>query len=269
MVNENNNSNLNNLSNMIFSVEKHSASPEIVSLAEAASIDLKKHLATVESAKTRLRIEKKFTNLLMEGNYDELMKLYKLSLKPGLTTLKEDELELAKRRLAVFASICSRELIKKGLTPETVMSYEYVYTEMICSTKNMNELLSSIDAIIKSASTSIIRINRIKHIDIMTATSKYIKDHISDPIYIEDVARYVGLSSNYFSSLFKKEMHTPFSKYVNETRINEGKKLLRNTSLSITEIALKVGFKNQNYFTTIFKKHASITPKQYRQRNLR
>ena len=52
--------------------------------------------------------------------------------------------------------------------------------------------------------------------------------------------------------------------YLTGIRIAAAKELLRRSSVKSYEIALKVGYNNPNYFSALFKKHAGMTPKQYR-----
>ena len=59
-----------------------------------------------------------------------------------------------------------------------------------------------------------------------------------------------------------------FSQFLNNLRIEKSKVLLKNTELSLLDIAVEVGFNNQSYFTMAFKKlNADKTPLEYR-RNL-
>ena len=51
---------------------------------------------------------------------------------------------------------------------------------------------------------------------------------------------------------------------INEVRLQNAKRLLRSTGMSITEIAYAVGFSDSNYFSSVFKKHTGMTPGEYR-----
>lgn len=88
-----------------------------------------------------------------------------------------------------------------------------------------------------------------------------------EPLTIERMAEYLGLNKCYFCQLFKKETGKTYSQFLNEIRIEKSKELLKNTDMSILDIALSVGYNNQNYYTMAFKKITGVTPLKYR--NLR
>ena len=84
-----------------------------------------------------------------------------------------------------------------------------------------------------------------------------------DEISLRSVANTVGLSPNYFSALFKKEVGQNFSDYLTKIRILKSKDLLSCTSKLIYEVAYEVGFRDYRYFSQIFKKHTGQTPREF------
>lgn len=94
---------------------------------------------------------------------------------------------------------------------------------------------------------------------------QYISDHFSEPLTREELASLVYLNQDYLSRLFKKATGYALMDYVTWERMENAKRLLENSSLSISEIALEVGYSNTAYFTKMFKKHmGGITPREYR-----
>lgn len=93
---------------------------------------------------------------------------------------------------------------------------------------------------------------------------QYIQAHYSDPLTLPQIAHIAGLSPNYFSSLFKKEMGSSFLDYLNRYRIEKSMELLLNTSLKTYEIAWKCGFSDEGYFGKTFKKYTGKTPNEYK-----
>lgn len=94
--------------------------------------------------------------------------------------------------------------------------------------------------------------------------TEYINNNISNNITVAQLAALFGYNVNYFTSLFKSYTNTTPKQYIINVKLKEALSLLRNMSLSISEIADKTGFVNQYYFSTSFKKKYGISPTQYR-----
>ena len=89
----------------------------------------------------------------------------------------------------------------------------------------------------------------------------YIEKHYAENLTQEKLANVLGYNRNYFSSLFKKHVHTSFSSYLNIVRINKAIALLKQYSAA--EVAEKVGFNNVQSFYQNFKKVTGTTPTKY------
>ncbi|MCK5735095.1 MAG: helix-turn-helix transcriptional regulator, partial [Spirochaetaceae bacterium] len=68
----------------------------------------------------------------------------------------------------------------------------------------------------------------------------------------------------YFSRLFKEEAGQSFKIYLNNLRIDEAKNLLSETTLPLIEIASRVGFEDQSYFSRVFRNVVGISPGRFR-----
>ena len=104
-----------------------------------------------------------------------------------------------------------------------------------------------------------------KYPEIEKAT-QYINKHFSEPITISEVADYVAFSRPYFSKLFKKIEGISFTQYLQEVRLNEVKKFLRDTDVAISKIAFNCGFSGLSYFNAFFRKMMDCSPSQYREK---
>ena len=94
----------------------------------------------------------------------------------------------------------------------------------------------------------------------------YIGEHYAD-LTESMTATACGMSTAYFSRLFKRIMKVSFSTYLAKIRLKEAERLLLLTDRSITDIAQTVGFSTASYFISLFRKEHSITPYQYRRNN--
>jgi len=80
-----------------------------------------------------------------------------------------------------------------------------------------------------------------------------------------DICRMLGISENYLSRLFRQELGLTLAEYVNRYRVRVARHLLRETDLSVTEIAHQVGFDDPAYFSRVFARHAGVSPRTCRQ----
>ncbi|MBQ6631294.1 MAG: helix-turn-helix transcriptional regulator [Romboutsia sp.] len=103
-----------------------------------------------------------------------------------------------------------------------------------------------------------------KYSPIIKQTLMFINLNISTNLTVKKVAHEIGLSPDYLTRLFKKELGVNIITYINRKRIYTSLDLLKNTNLSIEEIVDLIGLNNTSYFYTLFKKEIGTSPKQYR-----
>lgn len=81
---------------------------------------------------------------------------------------------------------------------------------------------------------------------------------------LETASGVLGLNPAYFCRLFKRATGHGFTEYLNYVRVTKSEELLQNTSMSILDISLEVGFSSVSYYNRIFKKMKNCTPSVYR-----
>ena len=92
----------------------------------------------------------------------------------------------------------------------------------------------------------------------------FIRRNISGNLTASDVYAAVGKSHTLVDSAFRKTFGTSVQKTIIRTRLEEAKRLIRDTSLTLTEIAAKTGFSTVQYFCSSFSKACGSSPSAYR-----
>lgn len=95
---------------------------------------------------------------------------------------------------------------------------------------------------------------------------KYVTDHISDDLGIEQIADAVGVSRRTFARAFAKHAQVTPSVFVDQVRIDFARKLLEETDVPLKTVAFRCGFHNATRMRMIFSRQLQVTPKQYRER---
>jgi signal transduction histidine kinase/DNA-binding LacI/PurR family transcriptional regulator/AraC-like DNA-binding protein/DNA-binding LytR/AlgR family response regulator len=92
----------------------------------------------------------------------------------------------------------------------------------------------------------------------------YLHQHYAESISRKDLAHYLGMSSDYLTYSFRREVGMTPIAYLNRYRINQAKSLLEETDKNVTEIAMLVGFFDSGYFSRVFRRQVGVSPDAYR-----
>ena len=101
---------------------------------------------------------------------------------------------------------------------------------------------------------------------IIRKVKELVNEKLGDELSLQYIADQVHLNHQYLSYLFKTETGCNFSDYVTNARMENAKKLLKETSLKIYEVANMCGYSNSKHFMLVFKQLVGITPTEYREK---
>jgi len=93
---------------------------------------------------------------------------------------------------------------------------------------------------------------------------KYIEENYDKDLNMAVVSNYISMNYSLFSYLFKQYTGNNFVNYLKDLRINEAKRLLKDTDLRVNEVSQKVGYDNEKHFMKIFKNTCGVSPSEYR-----
>ncbi len=95
--------------------------------------------------------------------------------------------------------------------------------------------------------------------------SNWMAEHLAEDFSLEQLAAQAGVSKFYFTRLFKNAMGVSPSRHLLTLRMDEAKRLLRETKRSVVDIALDVGYANPSHFARFFRRETGLAPSDYRQ----
>lgn len=99
--------------------------------------------------------------------------------------------------------------------------------------------------------------------DIQSALD-YIEENITSCIELSILADVSGLSVSRLKTKFKEQMGITPREYINFSKVEHAKNLLKQKDYSITDVAFLLNFSSSNYFSSVFKQFTGITPSEYR-----
>jgi AraC-like DNA-binding protein len=170
--------------------------------------------------------------------------------------------------------------IEKGcLTDSTDIPIIHLQEEKVEIYNYLNAILSEydtkhagyLDIISSILQTVIIKVTRLlknaNHSSLSLVcleVKKYIEENFRQELTLNDLANLVYVSPYHLAHVFKEEVGLPPIQYMIQCRIEEAKRLLEHSKLSVREIASLTGYENANYFNLLFKKITGSPPGKYR-----
>ncbi|MFD2615037.1 response regulator transcription factor [Paenibacillus gansuensis] len=124
--------------------------------------------------------------------------------------------------------------------------------DLLASIKQLME--DSVEGFVKKKSSEVVMIH----------AKDYIDRNLASDLCVEELAGVLGISSSYFSLLFKQTYGETFIEYLTRQRMERAKSLLLMSGKSISKICKEVGYAERRYFTKVFQKYTGVLPSEYR-----
>lgn len=112
--------------------------------------------------------------------------------------------------------------------------------------------------------TSVVEKTTVQNNHLVKAAQEYIAEHYTENISLSSTAEAIGISGGYLSTIFTQNLGNGFVDYLNMVRIERACCYLEQNYLKTYEVAYKVGFRDEKYFSKVFKKIKGMSPKEYR-----
>lgn len=138
---------------------------------------------------------------------------------------------------------------------------KYTYSDYMNSFKDTDSLRKGVSYMLNAIDE--IQKNSVSKSDVEKAKS-FIASNISNPITVKDVADHVNLSAEYFTKLFKRATGQNIKDYIARSKVLAAKEMLEHSNISVSMVALELGFSYFSHFTQVFKKYEHVTPSEYR-----
>lgn len=188
------------------------------------------------------------------------------TIEAYISSLQEAGLNMQTLGIALMELVTSiyRFMNANEVDPSAIMKEKDIYTKLI--------QMESMDAIKKWLLETSFQIREqvqgqrtIKTGSFVGKAKAYVQENFSNPdLSIDMVCSELGVSSAYFSTVFKKETGKTFLNYLTECRMTEAERLLIMEDEKTYIIAEKVGYSDPGYFSYVFKKWFGVSPMKYK-----
>lgn len=172
-----------------------------------------------------------------------------------------------RHRTKELVILLSRVTIEQGADPEEVLGWNYRLLDSVDEQQDINEIASWMSRVVRRFSTTVLFTRKAGHSRPLRRAVELVRSAHSDRIDLQDAAAAAGISPTYLSRLFRAELGTSFTQFLNRVRVEHADRLIVATDLPLSRIAAESGFTSQSYFNRVFKSLTGQTPGQARRRS--
>jgi two-component system response regulator YesN len=172
----------------------------------------------------------------------------------GLKPTKEQLSQAIAAAVGQMKSICSHEKLDRFLFDMPSLEFWYLYVYSLSDIRNVLQQQMQ-----RFPYSHEIVISLVKALNFIHQTEDFSFSR-------NDVAEKFNMSSGYFSECFKEIVGKSYGIYLKEQQIHKAKKLIRQTKHPIYWIAEQTGFKDEKYFSKMFREHVGLNPMEYRKK---
>ncbi len=177
-----------------------------------------------------------------------------------------DNLALIKSFFLEIVTLMCRTAVETGCDARELLGKNYEAFTDLSSIRSDDELGPWLHDMLERLMDAIHRHRNDSPMALLQAAMAFMHENLHRDISRDQVAEVAHLSPAHFSRIFKKEMKESFTDMLNRMRIDHAAELLARTDRSLCMVALDCGFKDQSYFTKVFRKYMKKTPREYRVR---
>ncbi|SCW84095.1 AraC-type DNA-binding protein [Paenibacillus tianmuensis] len=216
-------------------------------------------------------LEKKIYQSIAKGRKEELTAALTAYPEKGIFgKLSRTSSSRNSKNLAIAAiTLGTRAAVQGGLHPEIAYTLSDLYIQNLEELKDSRSITQFANSALHDFAERVLKHREQKYSKPINACKNYIFSHLYDEIKLADLAEMTVMNPSYLSALFKKEVGTTISEYIQRTKIEEAKSLIDYTTYTLSDICTLLNFHDQSHFTKTFKKFVGLTPGEYKNRTER
>ncbi|MEK4996242.1 MULTISPECIES: helix-turn-helix transcriptional regulator [Paenibacillus] len=210
-------------------------------------------------------LEKNLFHYVKKGNKTELLRVQASFSEESYGLLSKRSQLRNKKNLAISCiTLATRAAIDGGLYWEISYTLSDFHIQHIEELKDIPAVDHAVLYALCDFADHVKESRMAKLSRTVALCQNYIFNHLYEELSLDRLAEVAGLNRSYLSLLFKKETGITISDFIQLERIEEAKRLIEVPEISLSDIASRLHFNDQSYFTKVFKKYTGITPKQFR-----
>ena len=235
-----------------------------MNIGELVTLKTVENKNTFEEKHTPYSAEIRLLSCVQQGDIESLIaQLKNLDSIIVMGRMSDDELMQNKYMAVSTITLATRYAIQGGLSETKAYEFSDRVINKIDKLTDKNEIFMCLGIEIVKLTEAVKKNKKQPEFSPHIRNCiKYINENLSQKISVSSVSDYCGISADYLSQIFKKEIGENLSTYILRQKLEKSKTMLLGGASS-KEICAETGFSSQAYFVTVFKRFYKMTPSEY------
>lgn len=206
--------------------------------------------------------------LIASGDINQLLESklkYDADIESGKGQLSDDPLRNQIYHLVVCAAVVARTCIAAGMSEETAYTLSDIYIRRADICTSIEQVIELNNEMVMDYAVRMQRLRRTKRLSVPVRTAiKMISENTGKRLTVQQIADEAGYDRSHLHRLFKAEIGMGIHEYINASRINAAKGMLKDGTHTIADIASLLGFSSQSHFCRAFSEAVGVTRRNTR-----
>lgn len=221
-------------------------------------------ILSMQLLEERYHIEDELLDAISQGNLTKALSVANTMSTIRFAPRADNELRSHKNLMLTFNSLMRRTAYVAGVHPFYINAISTNYATLIEHCHTIEEAFDITPYMVRSYCDLVENRSMNAYSDPVRKILVTVDASLSGDLSLKRFSKDLFLNTSYLSTLFKKEVGMTLTDYVNQNRISYAKKLLKSTTLSIQDIAMKAGFSDVHYFARLFRRESGMSPREWR-----
>ena len=208
-----------------------------------------------------------FLNLIKQGDAERAKETLRQFLLEnqllGGKNMHED-----KHILHMLNDYCHLALLDTPVHPSYIMTQAFSLKARIDDTMSMSKLQQMANDICRKYCLLVQNFSNPEYSRLTKEVIDYIRLHLDEELSLQYLADTFHKNASVLSATFSKETGESLTKFIQKQRIHEAIRLFNSTSLSVSEVAVAIGYQDFSYFSKIFSREIGCSPREYKTKRM-
>ncbi len=223
----------------------------------------------IKTIENNYKVQEVFLNAIVSGDIDQMIyppnfKYLETLINKRTKGININNLRVLKNLYFSTMGMVKYALVQAHVHPINIHILTEKYFSVFEDAKTVKELHYALNNALNESYQLVKKQSSLIYSKYVNKAIQFIYLNIYQQSSLEQVADYLNISKSYISTIFKKETGMTVTEYILHKKIALAKTYLKDETLSITNIAIMLGFNSYNYFYIAFSKVEGISPSEYR-----